>query len=320
MFGYKDLKEHILVTNSTVECPVKCCIEKVARQRIKFRKEDIFKCPKHNIYISPTTFEYECEKDNLLWTASDDLDLLNQIKKVKRESRMARDNSEDAVTWNIFRFLEKEHLTEPVFSSILGTPINSPQIIYWSYDQTNKKQWTLLNQARKEFGETIKRGSEPDIIIKTDKQLLFIEAKLTATNNTSPTDKTNSNKYESGGNNWFTKVFNSDYQTIAIQEQKYELLRFWLLGTWLANLEKLDFYLLNLVLSKNEIEIESIFKNLIHESLSRQFKRITWEEIYTNILNSGISNSDQQNLINYFKNKTIGYDAEGTLHHAFRVS
>ncbi|MFB3897353.1 MAG: hypothetical protein ACE14V_13710 [bacterium] len=317
MLGFNDLKEHILVTPSTVQCPVRNCTEKVARQRKIFLREAIFKCPIHNIYISPSTWEYEYNRDNLLWTDETDLFLLEQILAVKRESRMARDNSEDAVTWNVFRFLERQHLIEPVLSSILNIPLSSAKVIYWSYSQKESKQWLQLNQARKEFGETIKRGSEPDIIITTDKQLLFIEAKFKAMNITKPSVNSKVDCYVNGANRWFSTVFNTDFQTIAIQKQKYELLRFWLLGTWIADQNNLEFYLLNLVLSENEKEIEPNFKPLIRESQSRHFKRITWEDIYSKILKFGISNPDQQNLIDYFENKTIGYNAEGNLQHAF---
>ena len=40
------------------------------------------------------------------------MDLIDKIGAVKRESRMARDNGEDAITWNVFRFLEKNRLVE----------------------------------------------------------------------------------------------------------------------------------------------------------------------------------------------------------------
>jgi len=107
MLSMEELKESIEITETTVECPVKGCNGKVERQREVFKREERFKCLKHNIYISPSTFEYQSELDNLLWKNKADLDLFKRIKKVKRESRIARDNSEDAVTWNVFRFLEK---------------------------------------------------------------------------------------------------------------------------------------------------------------------------------------------------------------------
>ena len=234
MLGIEELKGNIGITKTTVECPVKGCSEKIERQRKSFKREEKFKCPIHNIYISPSTFEYQSELDNLLWKDRADLDLFKMIKTVKRESRIARDNSEDAVTWNVFRFLERNNLVEKTLSPIIGVPLKSSEVIYWSYSQKENSSWSELNKARKEFGEEIKRSSEPDVIIKTDNTLLFIKAKLTAGNETDPSNKGGSKKYENGGNNLFSKVFKSDYKTIAIDEKKYELIRFWLLGTWIA--------------------------------------------------------------------------------------
>jgi hypothetical protein len=319
MLGVNELKEKIERTDKTVECPVKDCNEKVERQRKVFKREERFKCPKHNIYVSPSTFEYPTELDNLLWKDKDDLDLFKKIKTVKRESRIARNKSEDAVTWNVFRFLERNNLVEPILGSIIGSTLKSSEIIYWSYCQKENTDWSELNKAREEFGEEIKRSSEPDIIIKTDIALLFIEAKLTARNETSPPDKSNPQKYETGGDNWFSKVFKSDYKTVAIVEKKYELLRFWLLGTWMANQKDLEFYLVNLVLSEREKEIEAIFKRHIKESQTRRFMRITWEDIYHQILNSNLSGVDKDTIINYFKNKTLGYNGKGKLKRAFSI-
>ncbi|MCK4385045.1 MAG: hypothetical protein KAW52_02155, partial [candidate division Zixibacteria bacterium] len=252
MLSIEELKGSIEITETTVECPVKGCSEKVERQREVFKRKKRFKCPKHNIYISPSTFEYQNESDNLLWKDKTDLDLFGKIKKVKRESRIARDNSEDAVTWNVFRFLERNNLIGTTLSSIMNATLKSPEVIYWSFCQRENSSWSELNNAREEFGEETKRGSEPDIIIKTDNALFFIEAKLTAGNETAPSDRGNSKKYEIGGDNWFSKVFKSDYRTVAIDEKKYELLRFWLLGTRIAKQQDLDFYLANLVLSERE--------------------------------------------------------------------
>ena len=320
MLGMEELKGSIEITEATVECPVKDCSEKVERQRKVFKRKKRFKCPKHNIYISPSTFEYQNESDNLLWKDKTDLDLFGKIKKVKRESRIARDNSEDAVTWNVFRFLERNNLVGITLSSIIGATLKSPEVIYWSFCQRENSSWSELNNAREEFGEEIKRGSKPDIIIKTDNILLFIEAKLTAGNETAPSDISNSKKYEIGGDNWFSKVFKSDYRTVAIDEKKYELLRFWLLGTWIAKQQDLDFYLANLVLSEREKDIEAIFKRHLCENQKMKFIRITWEEIYQQILNSNLSGTDKDKMIKYFRNKTIGYDGNGRLQSAFSIS
>ena len=319
MLGIEELKGNIGITKTTVECPVKGCSEKIERQRKSFKREEKFKCPIHNIYISPSTFEYQSELDNLLWKDRADLDLFKMIRTVKRESRIARDNSEDAVTWNVFRFLERNNLVEKTLSPIIGVPLKSSEVIYWSYSQKENSSWSELNKARKEFGEEIKRSSEPDVIIKIDDTLLFIEAKLTAGNKTDPSNKSSPKKYENGGNNLFSKVFKSDYKTIAIDEKKYELMRFWLLGTWIAKQQGLGFYLVNLVLSEREKDIEAIFKRHLYENQRMNFIRITWEDLYQQILNSGSPGIDEDRMIKYFRNKTIGYDGSGRLQKAFSI-
>jgi len=317
MFGIEELRERIKINDTTVECPVKGCSEKVERQRVVFKKEDRFKCPQHNIYISPSTFEYQSELDNLLWKDKADLDLFKKIKTVKRESRIARDNSEDAVSWNVFRFLERNNLICEFLQKVAGVYENSAEVIYWSYSQSQQNLWNMLNKGREEFELVPSKGSEPDIIILGEKTLVIIEAKLGADNNTTPSKHYAEEKYVTGGGRWWKKVFYSDFKTIAIKNKKYELSRFWLIGSWIANQLNLDFYLINLTLSNQEKNIEQIFKKHITEDDSRIFKRITWEQIYGYILNSDFSGHDKEIMTKYFKNKSMGYDSNGNLQRAF---
>jgi hypothetical protein len=317
MLGIKELKTKIEITDTTVECPVKDCSKKVERQRVGFKKEDRFKCPQHNIYISPSTFEYQSELDNLLWKDKADLDLFKKIKAVKRESRIARDNSEDAVSWNVFRFLERNNLICEFLQKVAGLYENSAEVIYWSYSQSQQNLWDMLNKGRKEFELVPSKGSEPDIIILGNKTLVIIEAKLGADNKTTPSKLYVEDKYVSGAQGWWEKVFYSDFKTVAIKNKKYELSRFWLIGSWIANKLNLDFYLINLTLSNQEKNIEQIFKKHIMEDNSRIFKRITWEQIYEYISNSNFSGHDKGNMTKYFKNKSIGYDSNGNLQRAF---
>ncbi len=234
MYGLKELKPTIKIEENSVECPVKGCSIKVERQRKSFKRESKYQCPKHKIFISPTTFEYETEQDNLLWFDSKDKHIYTEIKKVKRESRIARDNSEDALTWNTMRFLDRQGYLTDFLSQLSNKEIKESELILWSYSPQERLNWSLLNKARKEFGETIARGSEPDIIIRTDKVLYFLEAKLTAKNETKPINLRNRKKYETGGNGIFQKIFKSDYETVSLKEKRYELMRFWLLGSWMC--------------------------------------------------------------------------------------
>jgi len=321
MLGMKELKGQIETNSTTVKCPVKNCSIVVERQRQHFKRENGFKCPTHNIYISPSTFEYEHYTDNLLWKDPEEIQLLESIFKEKRESRMARDNSEDAVTWNVFRFLEKNNLTERFLTSITGTPQEKAEIIYWSYSHRERKSWPLLNKARKEFGEAIRRGSEPDIIIDTDKAIFFIEAKLTAGNNTPSDEKQigekirNPKKYKTGGNDWFGNVFGTSYEEI-VRKQKYELLRFWLLGTWMAAQTLKTFCLINLVREEAEEDIEPVFRKHIKENPERKFGRLTWEEI-CKFASDQDNIKDKGAITAFFNNKSIGYNKDGQLQKAF---
>ncbi len=319
MLGVEELKERIEITEATVECPVKGCSVKVERQRTFFRNEDRFMCPEHKIFISPTTFEYSDELDNLLWREKSDLELLQGIRTVKRESRMARDNSEDALSWNVFRFLERNNLIEDFLGSIVGAPLKSSEVIYWSYSQKENTSWSELNRARKEFGEEIKRSSEPDIIITTEKAVFFIEAKLTSPNkidfsksHTSGDKEERIRRYSLGDR--FLKLSFRDIMDAGY----YELGRFWVMGCSMAEKLKKDFYLVNLVLERKEKDIETIFRGFINSDHGKQSLRLTWEDVYQ-FISKGSLTKDKEIMLGFFRNKTIGYDGNGRLRRAFSI-
>lgn len=276
-------------------------------------------CPNHSIYISPSTWEYEEETDNLLWKDQSDLQLLSEIKVVKRESRMDHDNSEDALTWNVFRFLEKNKKIHGFLQKEIRIPADDriKDVIYWSYSHCDKGLWRMLKKGRDEFETKPSKGSEPDIIILCNKSLIIIEAKLGASNKTSFNTKKEKaqsqvkEKYVSAGDGWWGKVFCSNFETLTKNNgvRKYELSRFWLIGSWIASQLNLNFYLINLTLSNKEKDIENIFKKHIKEDDLKLFKRITWEQIYNYISKEKLSAGDKntKTITDYFKNKTLGY-------------
>jgi len=325
MYGLSDLKNAITVNEATVECPVKGCNHFVPRQRKIFKRLEEFKCPEHGIFVSPSTFEYQNKVENLLWKDATDQDLLfNGVFSVKRETeRIARDNSEDAVTWNVFRYLEKQKLLCGFLSSLTMVPVDDCEIFYWSYCQSQAVRgcWNPLQQVREEFELNPTKGSEPDLIVKSNNTLFLIEAKLNASNNTVHSSKNPAvkQKYENGCQGWYHQVFQSKFDQIAVIERKYELLRFWLLGSKIADRLHSDFYLVNLVPQEKEKTIESVFKKHIKESSERTFLRSTWEEIYRYIENKGIANIEKEVYTKYFNEKTVGYDREGHLQKAFSL-
>jgi len=321
MYYFTDLRADRFITDKNVPCPVQGCSVQVERQRGYFKKDENYKCHKHDIYISPSTFEFEDYGNNLLWFDQDDRELLESIFAEKRESRMARERSEDAVTWNVFRYLEKSGLLKDYLDSISRSGNEDARIIYWSFDPMAGGPYEPLVLAREEFGEKANQGSEPDLIIETNGNIYFIEAKLDSGNKTNPSKPDNKKKYETGGNNWFSEVFKSgvNFDKVANAESFYELMRFWLLGTWIAN-EHLNrnFFLINLVLNKKERDVEHQFGRHIDYNETRAFKRQTWEQIYS-LIERKAPPEARKEIIEYFHGKTLGYNSSDVLQRAFSV-
>lgn len=316
MYTINDLKSQIDITDKKVECPINGCNIIVNRKRRQDKDGKNFICEKHGILVTPSTFIYQDLKDNLV--SEDDILLLNEILGTKRESRLKNENSEDAVSWNVFRYLEKENLILGWLNKITNETHEELEIMYWSHCSNEEGTYPLLKNARNEFGEIENQGSEPDIIIKTKKTLFFIEAKLFSSNKTSGTGETldkrlkNQKDYLIGGNKLFSDLFKTIYDDI-VKDQKYELMRFWLLGSWMVKQKKLNFQLINLVLDRNEKDIESDFGKHINQNDSAKFSRQTWESIYHFIKENGNENEYRENILNYFENKAAGYKSNGVL-------
>lgn len=320
MLGIKDLKQAIRITDSTVECPVQGCPEMVVRRRKGDKRSDLFRCPRHCIYISPTRFEYESECSNLLWREADDAALWSAVKTVKRECRLDHNSSEDAVTWNVFRYLERTDQVAEIMSQTLGRPVVNPKLVYWSYSPPHNGVWPELARARATFGELPQRSSEPDLMISAEDAFYWIEAKLSANNGTSSKSEDAKRKYATLGDGWFDRVFKCQYDEIARNRNYYELMRLWLLGTWIAEhmAPRKHFVLLNLVCEGEEEDIADCMADLLRLGPTRHFQRITWEHIAEQIARPGHRGVEREVILDFFREKALGYDFRGQLQPAFR--
>lgn len=113
-------------------------------------------------------------------------------------------------------------------------------------------------------------------------------------------------------------VFNSDSGTVAIEHKKYELLRLWLLGSWMAKQRNISFNLLNVVPARRELDIESRFSPHIQTGERTSFKRVTWEHIHSVAQEIIPDCGAREKLKKYFHGKTLGYSSSGKLQKAFR--
>jgi len=347
------LKAVFAMDDKQIECPVRGCDKYVKRRKDKEpTRQDSQLCGKHGLFIYPSTFEYKNETDNLLCHSAADTALLSALKVFKAETnRMGREKSEDAVTWNVFRFMESRGLLADVlnllFSQNVGLsrevgerPWTAPRLIYWSYCASDKRAWSPLVKARVEFGEAQsesaassgKRLSEPDLIIVDDGLVMFLEAKFGSGNKT-PSGKDgindkigNPKRYRSGGEGWIKNVCSKSYEDI-IRAQKYELLRMWLLGSWATKSlnSNWQFVLGNLVRGSQEPDIVEQFGSLINgDGKGRNwFVRLTWEQIHACLEQFRLTIDEYDLIDEYFRQKTFGISEDkknrsGRIGQAFR--
>jgi hypothetical protein len=89
-------------------------------------------------------------------------------------------NSEDALTWNVFRqIIEKNEMY--ALEKLLDIKINNPKILLWTLsfsESSNELQFTVGNFIRKIDGKYKGQITEPDVIIDCDEYFIMIECKL----------------------------------------------------------------------------------------------------------------------------------------------
>lgn len=303
-----------------MQCPVRGCPTCVPVQRRTFRRSPEFFCQTHRVYIGRSTFEYERDADNLLSHTPEDQALLATIKPFKRESRMARERSEDALTWNVFRHLESSGRLTPWLDALTGGKASAAVVHYWSFEASTGDTWAPLAEARAAFGELEGRGSEPDLVITTDVAHIWVEAKLGSGNDTTPSDIDGAKRrYTCGGGGWYASVVNSPFETVAVELRRYELLRLWLLGSWAAARRGKRFALLNLVREGFEEDVPSFAKTHFRQGPDRLVHRATWESVYGEIHAAPPHSAADAALLRYLRSKTLGYDGRGRLMRAFAL-
>ena len=251
--------------------------------------------------VTKTTFIYQNESDNRIWP--DDEYLVEAICKYKRESRMGNDNSEDALTWNVFRGMEKSGLLKKYLSDVVKMELTGVRLIYWSYDQDEEGLSSLLRDGREGIGEDKDKGTEPDLLVVSDQAIISIEAKLYASNNVPKGNERGAlNKYKRYNEKEHLLSKDVTVEKVCIDYKKYELMRNWFLGSEMAGDKK--FFLLNLVLDRNEKIIEDICHELFADPNGNMtFKRITWEEIYRFVLQYKDDYQEAKTIVDYMKNK-----------------
>jgi hypothetical protein len=325
MFGYDELRSAGAVKQNPTMCPVLGCSTQVNRMTRGIlrslddylqkggtggEKFEQYFCAKHGVYITPTTFIYKDLWDNVVRHDSLERELLAEIMKVKRvKAQLHHDNSEDAATWNVFRFLERSELLPGFLTQLRGLPVTRPEAMYWSYCPSEEGVWSEVARARDALGERPQRASEPDLILKSDGALFLIEAKLSAPSaddfDTGHTAEEKAERVErySKGRQYLSRPVED-----VMDAGYFQLMRFWLVGSWIAERLGWDFLLVNLVLSRNAEGIQEGFEACIARNRGRRFLVASWEDVYEYVAGAASGGAERETIMSYFKNKTLGYE------------
>lgn len=311
MYGLGELKPSITVTDVAVECPVRGCRSHVQRQRGRFVTKPEFLCEEHGIYLSPSTHEYADVRRNFPLIGKADWDLLHhEIATEKREThRLARERSEDAVTYNVFRSIEQAGRLAELCETFTGREQSAAELVYWSYCLPDGGPLPLLQKARESFRERPARGSEPDLIAVTPTDIIFIEVKLTSGNETTPSRPESLQLYQEAEGGWYDTVFTTDPQSVAVVARKYELMRFWLLGSWMAKHVGKSFTLVSLTRRVQDPNLERVVAPLLRQTDDRRYVHLTWEQIAQFAADEACTGP----VFDYLVSKSVGYDGGGTL-------
>ena len=199
--------------------------------------------------------------------------------------------SEDACSWVFITYFFKENKPD-VLKDILGLESEIKDILFWgvSYnDLINSKISEIsdgilesnniiknLKQSADDIGEVPKLKTEPDIIVVTDEELVFIEVKVKS--GMPKDDWSNFKKYN-------IKEYYINFERLKgkYNDNKnpfYELVRNWTLLNALGEKLNKKVSLINLVREEETKEIK-IFKDAIKQKpKKRNFKIKTWKEIF----------------------------------------
>jgi len=219
---------------------------------------------------------------------------LNEKNRKSKQARMASLNSEDHVTWIVFRYLQLHHSLRASLVGLgltwLDTAAVEPTVLLWGVplplnDPKGKDIHSRLRTVLTKLGENCEYLSEPDVILDFGRiGVIFIVVKLKSIN---PTQEANErwDKYFSPSDS-STQPF-CDLQAIR-RTGLYELMRNWRIAWDLA--DERPFALVNLgpeqiFSDKTAATKLQEFQNALSQSFSRRFISLTWNQLLESVPN-----------------------------------
>lgn len=303
-----------------VRCFVQGC-QNMLRPPAKRFRGDL--CSDHGIFCnfsgSNVTYTFQDPRRNLI--ASPEL-FAQKVRgnRHKTEShRFGFCNSEDTVSWNVFRSFQEAEALHLVAQLVLGRPVQHEPLLYlWGLSSSDDRfrPWPLLQKARQRFEigklPVVRPVSEPDIALFAPGEfIIFLEAKLLSQNpvvyQDQPRRTPQTLTLEEVLDLYADPALRIPDRDKAKEADRLysQLYRYLVFADYMAYLDGLytEAFLANLVRAGQEHESTQEFCQLLNPAFADRFVRITWETLYTV---ASLRGRDLSRLQEYMLTKAVG--------------
>ena len=224
------------------------------------------------------------------------------VAQAKRTGRIGNENSEDALTWNVFRSIEWLGLTGPVVGELFG--LGEEVTIYcWMYPRSEPLWSPYADAWRALEPGPRRRHSEPDLVLVDEAHRRFVTLE----------PKFGSPVAESRGPDWLVaKEYDQHRRTMirrgyALGDPGSQLLKSWedsmrrgfyqltrqmLFGNYIAQQHGYKFHLYSLISPGTNPDNEGLcrtFESLLTTARREHYGWLTWRQVYDAI----VANADR---------------------------
>ncbi len=198
---------------------------------------------------------------------------LNRRNLKAKRSKFCFSTSEDAVTWTVFRWLERVGQLGVVAEAAgAGTPAGAPDLLLWGAPTGGGGETRLaLVSVLDELGEPSTSRSEPDVVIAWADLMVIVEVKYRSPNDVKP------------GYGHFGRyldcaaLFATPPEEVA-RQGLYELVRNWRIGAALAEQAGRRFALVNLGPRRLAAQTPGLASTFA-QSAARSFTSLAWSNL-----------------------------------------
>ena len=199
---------------------------------------------------------------------------LNRRNRHSKELKFCFETSEDAVTWTVFRGLEKQGRLDALVAP--RRPSGEPALLLWGAPISGARGPEIasaLAEICRSLGEAADALSEPDAVVVWSDLALLVEAKFLS-----------ENERRAGHPNFGRYLDRPDLFEAAPEEVAaagyHELTRNWRIGTALAEALGVPRFLLINLGPPEKIEADAIaFSGLLATSPTREFWYLSWSDV-----------------------------------------